>query len=676
MVKLERPADQVDRQGHKTGKTPHNELSQSGLNLDIGQIRSSKVQTEEIAESPVTVANPFVSSANTHENFIVSKEQSEQDGSNNEIRHNTSLHRRSSAATKPNAHTLLNGTDTRITSESVFDTTTIPPPVPESLPTTPGYELDAEGYFDKPTRKKYGLPHQQTVLAASGVAEMPSLDTFTSTAMGKSDSQIQRTTVKAKKLEDVSHGILADNWREKWRLVAVILFCVSAGLSDGAPGALLPRMEKYYDISYTIVSMIWMANALGFILVAVVSHKLLPWFGPRKLLGFGCASLAIMYAMVCSAPKFPIVAVGFFFGGIGLATNYSFQNIFLSRFQKSSTYLGYYHGSYGLGAFIAPLVATAMVNQGMKWSHYYFLMLALSIFNMFNLFFSFKGYEEEQKVWDSYDPLMEKSQQVDQLESQSIELHNIKQKNVGSSSMAKVSVKKPNKKNGSSGVTESTFEEVNPNNKSQKPASTSTEELIASLKSPTTWYLSIFVLCYQGAEVSMGGWVVTFLEVYRHGSSRTTGYVASGFWGGLTIGRFLLTPNIHRTIGAKRGVTLLVLISLVCCLLGWLLPVIIAEALFVALFGVFTGPIYPLMVTVAVRVLPRKIQVISMTIMTALGSSGGAIFPFLVGLVSQYAGTFVVMPFVLGLLSSALGLWALLPNPDRLAVRHIWERVL
>ncbi|CUM52007.1 unnamed protein product, partial [Debaryomyces tyrocola] len=63
--------------------------------------------------------------------------------------------------------------------------------------------------------------------------------------------------------------------------------------------------------------------------------------------------------------------------------------------------------------------------------------------------------------------------------------------------------------------------------------------------------------------------------------------------------------------------------------------------------------------------IPRKIQVISLTIITAFGSSGGAIFPFIVGLISQSAGTYVVMPAFIGLYCGMLSLWIALPNTER-----------
>lgn len=204
----------------------------------------------------------------------------------------------------------------------------------------------------------------------------------------------------------------------------------------------------------------------------------------------------------------------------------------------------------------------------------------------------------------------------------------------------------------------------------------------AALQNRVTWFLSLFILFYQGSEVALAGWIVTFLLDYRHGDPATVGYVASGFWGGLTLGRLGLTRVLHQYIGIRRGIILVSIISIILVALTWAVPNVIADAILVSIAGIFIGPNYPLMVafTTIDGLLPRKIQVISMTIMTAFGSSGGALFPFLVGLLNQAAGTFVVLPVFLGLYVAMVFLWLALPNLERRQrqpgkVFNIWERL-
>lgn len=79
----------------------------------------------------------------------------------------------------------------------------------------------------------------------------------------------------------------------------------------------------------------------------------------------------------------------------------------------------------------------------------------------------------------------------------------------------------------------------------------------ALLKNPgarVTWFCAFFLLGYVGLEVALGGWIVEFMIQVRKGEPFASGMTATGFWLGLTIGRFVLgfiTPKI----GEKLAIT-------------------------------------------------------------------------------------------------------------------------
>lgn len=52
----------------------------------------------------------------------------------------------------------------------------------------------------------------------------------------------------------------------------------------------------------------------------------------------------------------------------------------------------------------------------------------------------------------------------------------------------------------------------------------------------------------------MGGWIVTFLIENRSGGSQA-GYIASGFWAGIALGRAVLTP-VNMWVGERRVIWL------------------------------------------------------------------------------------------------------------------------
>ena len=112
-------------------------------------------------------------------------------------------------------------------------------------------------------------------------------------------------------------------------------------------------------------------------------------------------------------------------------------------------------------------------------------------------------------------------------------------------------------------------------------------------------------------------------------------------------------------------------IAIVLVLLQWILSNVYAIAVLAAFLGIFIGPNYPLMVTYTSfnEAIPRKIYLVSMTLMTTLGLSGGAFFPFMVGLITQSAGSYVVLPVFIGLYSAMVGIWLTLPNLEKARTR-------
>lgn len=390
--------------------------------------------------------------------------------------------------------------------------------------------------------------------------------------------------------------------RNLWRVFAACLYVFCGGLSDGVVGALLPYIEEHYSISYSIVSLMWMGNAAGYIFIAAISYKVVHHFGTRTCLLIGCCFNLIMYALVLSGSRFPLIVTGFFFGGMGLGLTISQLNVFLTSFEKLSSYLGYFHGTYGLGASVSPILGTLLVEHGIPWNYFYFILVGLMFINIVNIYLAFTDIEVDMEPFQH-----------------------------------------------------------------QATAGVKERSVVADvLTNKMTWMASLFVLFYQGGEVSMGGWVVTFLRDYRKYQSPTVGYVASGYWFGVTVGRLALTRNLYKHLNARRGTIVVVLGAIFAVSLAWGVNNLVADGVFVSLAGICIGPIYPLMLLHVSPLLPRKILVVSLTITTAFGSSGGALFPFLIGLMSQYVGAMAVMPAVIIMFSVMFSFWVSMPNPARL----------
>ncbi|KAH7031250.1 major facilitator superfamily domain-containing protein [Microdochium trichocladiopsis] len=397
----------------------------------------------------------------------------------------------------------------------------------------------------------------------------------------------------------------------KYRLMTACLINFVGGITDAAPGALIPYMETHYNIGYAVVSLIFVGTALGFIVAAPLIDTLRQTLGRARALMLSQLLLIMGFIPLVSMAPFPSVVVGFFFISFGAAVPLAMNNVFCANLRNGTTMLGLMHGSYGVGGTAAPLIATALITQtNMPWGRYYLFPLGFTVFNCVFGGWAFWAYEQEQL--------------------------------------------------GSNGITEQLAAGAG----SSATRTSGREVLVGMFRAfrlRVAMLGALFLFAYQGAEVSISGWVISFLIATRNGDPSSVGYVTSGFWAGITIGRFVLSP-VGARIGEKLFVYLLIGGAAVFQLLVWLVPNIIAESVSLAIVGLLLGPVYPCAAAVFARNFSRKEQVAGLGLISAFGTSGGAFAPFTTGLLAQAAGTFVLHPIAIGLFAVMAVTWFGLPS--------------
>ncbi|KAG9236972.1 major facilitator superfamily domain-containing protein [Amylocarpus encephaloides] len=181
-----------------------------------------------------------------------------------------------------------------------------------------------------------------------------------------------------------------------------------------------------------------------------------------------------------------------------------------------------------------------------------------------------------------------------------------------------------------------------------------------AIKYKLTWIFALFIFGYMGAEVSLGGWIVVFMTKLRSATSFQSGATATGFWAGMAVGRVVL-GFVTARLGEFRSVLVYIGISIGLELVFWLVPNLIVSAVAVALLGAFLGPLFPTAMVLVTKMMPRHLHVGSVGFAAAIGGSGGAIFPFLVGAIAQEKGVESLQPVILSILVLILGLWVSIP---------------
>lgn len=435
----------------------------------------------------------------------------------------------------------------------------------------------------------------------SGTKSGPSAEPMTPDELERSSPPTPRHNEAADEAQTLSNPPMT-----RWRLLAACFMNFGSGLNDSIPGAIIPYIEKDYNIGYAVVSLIFVGNALGFILAAPCTYALENRLGRSRVYMLSFTLLAATYVAIICHPPFPVVVVSFFLLGFGIAINLALNNVFCANLANRTLALGGLHGGYGLGGTIGPLMATAIASSGTQWPFVYFISLGFALLNLVFSGWSFWNYEKDLPSQSHTEVLQTASQSA---------------------------AETPSKK----------------------------QLLKQAVKNRVTILGALFIFAYQGAEVSISGWVVSFLISYRNGDPSNVGYVSAGFWAGITIGRFLLSHPAHK-FGEKVSVVVLIAGSLVFQLLVWLVPNVIGDAVAVAIVGLLLGPVYPCATSVFTVLLPRSIQITSIGFISAMGSSGGAVAPFFTGLLAQKFSTVVLHPICIGLYVSMVICWFYLPR--------------
>jgi fucose permease len=167
------------------------------------------------------------------------------------------------------------------------------------------------------------------------------------------------------------------------------------------------------------------------------------------------------------------------------------------------------------------------------------------------------------------------------------------------------------------------------------------------LRSPLLWSFGLLLLVYVGVENGVGGWVSTYLGETTSMIAADAALVTSLFWLALTVGRFVAT-----LLGTRLKAATLLGGSLGVSLLGSILFVIgrgnigVSVAAVIVL-GLGFAPIFPTALAMATAVF-RQMPGTAASVLVALGSVGGMVFPWLQGVLLLQLGALACTLLTLG----------------------------
>ncbi|KZV98102.1 MFS general substrate transporter [Exidia glandulosa HHB12029] len=388
--------------------------------------------------------------------------------------------------------------------------------------------------------------------------------------------------------------------RKEWIQFVTLCLCLFlAGWNDGTTGPLLPRIQEFYNLGYTALSTLFLLQCVGFIVGAFAALYLNEKIGFGKSLVLGAICQVVAYIVQSPAPAFPVLIAFSALNGFGMAIQDAQSNGFVAVMRHNpDRKMGVLHAVYGLGALISPLVATQFAQLPRRWSFHYIIscVIALSTAIANAFVFRFKRQEELLATGQT----------------------------------------------GEGGKTE----EIDGKNKYRQ---------IFSLR--VLHYLAFFILLYVGIELTMGGWIVTFILRERNGGP-SSGYIASGFYGGLMLGRVILLP-INEKIGEQRVIFIYAAIAAALDIVVWRVPNLIGDAVAASFIGLALGPMYPIVMNQAGAFIPRHLLTGSIGWIAGFGQVGSAAFPFITGALASRWDIVVLPPLIVAMIAVMLLLWLL-----------------
>ncbi|KLO09001.1 MFS general substrate transporter [Schizopora paradoxa] len=376
----------------------------------------------------------------------------------------------------------------------------------------------------------------------------------------------------------------------------------TVGWNDGTQGPLLPAIQAHYHVGFTVVSLIFVCYCVGFLLGSLLNIHL------SSALGFGWVSSAlqmIAYTIQSPAPPFPLFCLAYCFSGIGISLQLAQSVVFVLSLPNSSLKMSIYQMTYGIGALISPLSSTRFAAMP-RWSFHFLISLGFAVLNISSLALIFR-FKRMKDIFVDDGPI-----------------HVVQ----------------------------------------NSEASTNSENhYLRILKLKIVHIFALFLFAYVGVEVTIGGWIVTFVEQKR-GGGHSSGFITSGFFGGLALGRILFIW-LNRKVGERRVIWLYLVLAICLEVTVWVIPSLIQNAVAVSLVGLLLGPIYPIVLNMSGRLIPHSVLSGAVGWISGFGQAGSAVLPFITGTMASKFGVASLQPLVISVMGAMLGLWCTVPAEIR-----------
>ncbi len=379
-----------------------------------------------------------------------------------------------------------------------------------------------------------------------------------------------------------------------WQIALTFFGFLVIGLNSGAMGVLLPELGQYYQLNKAEISYLFWFGALGYLLAGISSGFMVERLGLARFLLCGVIIFGLASFALSLKPVLIVALIARLGLGLGAAIVETGSNFFVGKLPRNTTLFNYLHAFFGAGALVGPLLAAFILSLPLQWNNLFFLWIGFSFLLLIGFGLFFLK---------DYPLPPSRSQ-----------------------------------------------------NSGTKPVESNL--MVQALRLPLVWLSAFFLLIYVGVEMTVGLWSYTFLTDIQRLPGVTAGWLVSGYWLGLTVGRLILAKLAEKFGLSSRNLMLAAIIGTVLAIaLLWLVPATPMVAFSLWLAGFCLAPIYPTTLAVISKLLPSRLLPSSIAFVSSISILGVAVFPAIAGNLAELFGLNTLLPYILILSVAMLIFW-------------------
>jgi fucose permease len=373
---------------------------------------------------------------------------------------------------------------------------------------------------------------------------------------------------------------------------------VYVGIAAGAKGVVLVAQLDDYRVSRAAIGLTFFTSSAGFMVAGATAGWLVHRAGYRAALALGGAVAAAGGLYLATRPPFLALVLAQVVSGYGVGILESVLNAYLAGLPEATTRLNRLHAFFGVGALIGPVLATWLLGFA-PWTAIMAVLAALATLLAAG-------------AWATYPATPPPPVDAD------------------ADADAAVARREPSL-------------------------------LGAALREPGVLLGALLLTIYVGLELGVGNWAFSYLVDGHHRGEVVAGWTVSGYWLGLTLGRFLLSPLATRLGYGATGLMTGCLVGIaVATVLAWVFPVV-----GLALLGFMLGPVFPTTMAVVPDVTTPRLVPTAIGVINAGSVVGGSALPWAAGTLGQAYGIWTLMPYAVGLAVVQLAVWSQLARKLR-----------